>query len=82
MMQVQSQIDNFDGLIDVVTEITGEQISDAEAEFVFRELPKHTQFIAQEWTCSDTVFKDDAFGWLKAYPKALENAKMKYNRAK
>lgn len=64
-MMFKSEITDFDGLHDVIAELGGEKLSDDQLLEVFLSLPKHIQMIAHEWTCSDTVFRDEAYVYLR-----------------
>jgi hypothetical protein len=50
---------------DVLAEITPREYTLEECRVAFDRLPDNIQFLALEWGLSDTVFRDDAYVWLK-----------------
>jgi hypothetical protein len=56
----------YDGLHDVMVDVLEKRTySDLEVQDCFNSLPAHIQFIAFEWGSSDTVFRDEAYTFLK-----------------
>lgn len=58
--------DNGAGYLhDVMLEATGKSYSESEIILIWNELPEHIQNIAHCWSLSDTVFRDEAFVYIK-----------------
>ena len=57
--------DELSGFHDVCLELCGESLSYEKLQYYFNLLPRHIKFIAFEWTTSDTVFRDEAYSYLK-----------------
>ena len=75
-MMFKSEIEDFNGLHDVIAELRDKgdkrpMLSEEQLLEVFMSLPFHIQMIAHEWTCSDTVFRDEAFVYLRDSGKKL-----------
>lgn len=48
------------------------QITDEIIEAVWQQLPENIQAIAIEWGCYDSVFRDDAYSWLKKNAESIK----------
>jgi Tfp pilus assembly protein PilN len=57
---------------DVVADVTGESsIPVEQLKMIFSRLPRHVQMTALQWGLSDTVFRDQAFVYLREHREAL-----------
>jgi hypothetical protein len=58
---------------DCLSDVVPADYTEEECREVFEILPDHIQLLAVEWRLSDTVFRDDAYVFLKDNRKVWEN---------
>ena len=71
IVTVQLEQEDFDVIHDIIFELTERIIDNDTCQFVWDNLPDEIQSTAIQWGTSDTVFRDNAYSYLK---NEMENA--------
>jgi len=71
IVTVQLEQEDFDSIHDILFELTERSVDNDTCQYVWDNLPKEIQSTAIQWGTSDTVFRDQAYSYLK---NEMENA--------
>jgi hypothetical protein len=62
---IELEREDFDAMHDVIFEVKDYQPTDEQIQRIWDSIPEYIQGTAIQWGCSDTVFRDNLYGWLK-----------------